>query len=79
MGVGMQIVAIDGREFTPDAWRAAVKATSSRFAPIVLLVKHADHYQDVTLSYRGGLKYPHLVRIKGTFDMLGDIVRPHAK
>jgi predicted metalloprotease with PDZ domain len=79
LGVGMQIVAIDDRAFTPDAWRAAIKATSSSIAPLSLLVKHADHYQDVTLTYRGGLKYPHLVRIPGTVDMLGDIVRPHAK
>jgi hypothetical protein len=33
----------------------------------------------MTLSYRGGLKYPHLVRIPGTVDMLGDIVKPHAR
>jgi predicted metalloprotease with PDZ domain len=79
VGIGMKIVAIGNREFTPDAWRDAVKATTSNFAPIVLLVKHEDNYEDVTLTYRGGLKYPHLVRIKGTVDMLGDIVRPHAK
>jgi hypothetical protein len=44
----------------------------------VLLVKHGDNYENVTVTYRGGAKYPHLVRIKGTVDMLGDIVRPHA-
>jgi predicted metalloprotease with PDZ domain len=78
VGEGMQIVAINDREFTPDAWRVAVKATSSSIAPLVLLVKHGDNYENVTVTYRGGAKYPHLVRIKGTVDMLGDIVRPHA-
>jgi predicted metalloprotease with PDZ domain len=79
IGKGMKIVAINDREFTPDAWRAAIKATSTNFAPIVLLVNHSGFYQDITLTYTGGLKYPHLVRIGGTVDMLGDIVKPHAK
>jgi predicted metalloprotease with PDZ domain len=77
-GTGMQIVAIDDREFTPDVWRAAIKGTASSIAPLAVLVKHGDNYDSLTLNYRGGLKYPHLVRIKGTVDMLGDIVRPHA-
>ena len=79
LGIGMKIVAINDREFTRDAWIAAVKATSASVTPIVLLVNHSGNYQDITLNYTGGLKYPHLVRIKGTVDMLTDIVRPHAK
>jgi len=79
MGIGMKIVAIDDREFTPDAWQAAVKATSSSFAPLVLLVNHSGYYRDITLTYHGGLKYPHLIRVKGTVDMLRDIVKPYAK
>ena len=79
LGKGMKIVAINDREFTPDAWRAAVKATSSSFRPMVLLVNHSGYFRDITLNYHGGLKYPHLVRIQGTVDMLTDIVRPHAK
>ena len=79
MGKGMKILAINDREFTPDAWRAAVKATSSSISPIVVLVNHAGYFEDITLQYRGGIKYPHLVRVKGSVDMLADIVRPHAK
>jgi hypothetical protein len=75
----MKILAINDREFTPDAWRAAVKATSSSISPIVVLVNHAGYFEDITLQYRGGIKYPHLVRVKGSVDMLADIVRPHAK
>ena len=79
LGIGMTIVAINGREFTPDAWRAAIKATSASSAPIVLTVNHSGYFSDLTLNYTGGLKYPHLVRVPGTTDMFGDIVRPHAK
>jgi predicted metalloprotease with PDZ domain len=79
IGVGMKIVAIDDREFTPDAWRAAIRSTATRIAPIVLLVDQEGTYRDIALQYTGGLKYPHLVRIKGTVDMLGDIVRSYGK
>ena len=78
-GVGMQIVALNDRAFTPAAWRAAIKATSSSFNPIDVLVNHAGYYQDVPLRYHGGAKHPHLVRIPGTVDMFADIMRPHAK
>jgi predicted metalloprotease with PDZ domain len=79
LGVNETIVAIDGRQYTPDAWRAAVKATATSTAPLSLLVDHDGHYEDVTLQYRGGLKYPHLVRIPGTTDMLSDIVKPYVR
>jgi hypothetical protein len=44
-----------------------------------LLVNRGGFYEDVVLNYHGGAKYPHLVRIRGTTDMLADIMRPHAK
>ena len=79
LGDGMQIVAMNGREFTPDAWASAVAATSASFSPIALLVKQNGYFQNVTLNYRGGAKHPHLVRIPGTTDMFAQIMRPHAK
>ncbi|MBV9103141.1 MAG: hypothetical protein JO060_06090 [Candidatus Eremiobacteraeota bacterium] len=79
LGKGMKIIALNNREFTPEAWHAAVKATSSNFSPLLLTVNEAGYYRDIAVNYHGGLKYPHLVRIKGTVDMLADIVRPHAK
>jgi predicted metalloprotease with PDZ domain len=78
-GIGMKIVAINNRVFTPDVWNAAVKATTSSFKPIDVLVEHQGFYEDLVLHYRGGAKHPHLVRIPGTTDMFADIMRPHAK
>jgi len=75
----MQIIAINNREFTPDAWNAAVAATSASFSPIAVLVKQNGSFQNITLNYRGGAKHPHLVRIRGAADMLAQIMRPHAK
>ncbi len=76
---GMQIVAINSREFTPDAWNGAIGATTASFAPLTLLVKQADAYQNISVSYRGGPKHPHLVRLPGTTDMFAQIMRPHAR
>lgn len=79
VGDGMQILAVNSREFTPDAWAGAVAATSASFVPLVLLVEQDGSFQNITLNYRGGAKHPHLVRIRGTTDMLAQIMRPHAK
>ncbi len=78
-GVGMKVVAVNDRAYTPDVWRRAVGATSSSIAPMDVLVDHDGNYEDLTLHYTGGVRIPHLVRIPGTTDMLSDIMRPHAK
>jgi predicted metalloprotease with PDZ domain len=79
LGIGMKIVAVNDREFTPEVWYAAVKATSSSFAALRLVVEQDGYYRDLTVHYHGGARYPHLERIKGTTDMLALIMRPHAK
>ncbi|MDE2482596.1 MAG: M61 family peptidase [bacterium] len=78
-GIGMKIVAVNDRAFTPDVWRAALKSSSARIAPTNVIVDHDGHYETLTLHYSGGVKFPHLERIKGTPDMLMQIMRPHAK
>jgi predicted metalloprotease with PDZ domain len=75
----MKIVAVNGQEFSPDVWARAVKATRSRFGPMDLLVDQGGNYLDLYVHYTGGPRYPHLVRIPGTYDMLTAIMRPHAK
>jgi predicted metalloprotease with PDZ domain len=73
------VLAVNGREFTPDVWYAAVKATSSSTKPMMLLVNHDGQFEEHTINYTGGLRIPHLVRIPGTVDMLRAIMQPHAK
>ena len=78
-GVNMKIVAVNDRAFTPDVWHAALKSAPARFEPMDVLVNQAGYYHDISLNYRGGLKYPHLIRMPGSYDMFADILRPHAK
>ena len=60
----------------PDRLKDAIRAAATDAAPIALLVKTNNQFRTVTIDYRGGLKYPHLERIPGAPDRLGDILTP---
>ncbi|MDO1529219.1 M61 family peptidase [Fulvimonas sp. R45] len=75
---GLEIVAVDGKDYSPEALKDAVKAAKGGSAPIKLLVKNIDTYSTVKVDYHGGLKYPHLVRADGK-DLLGAIIAPRKK
>ncbi len=69
---GLSIVAVDGKDYSPDALKDAVTAARGGRPPIALLVKNVDTYSTYRVDYHDGLKYPHLVRAAGK-DLLGDI------
>ncbi|HEV3154470.1 MAG TPA: hypothetical protein VGZ02_11750 [Candidatus Baltobacteraceae bacterium] len=79
LGVNMKIAAVNDREFSTEVLRDAIAATASNPRPIDLLVNHAGYYEEYIVHYGGGKRYPHLLRIPGTFDMFADMMRPHAK
>ena len=62
---GLTIVAVDGKDYSPDALKDAVTAAKGGSAPIELLVKNVDVYSTVKVDYHGGLRYPHLERAGG--------------
>jgi predicted metalloprotease with PDZ domain len=72
---GLTIVAVNGKDYSPEALKDAVTAAKTAKAPIELLVKNVDVYSTVKIDYHGGLKYPHLVRAKGN-DLLTAITAP---
>lgn len=53
------VVAVDGREYSDERLLAAVRAKT----PVKLLLKSGTRYRDVTIDYRGGLRYPRLEKI----------------
>ncbi|MGH8232736.1 MAG: M61 family metallopeptidase [Rhodanobacteraceae bacterium] len=71
---GMKIIAVNGRNYSSDAIKNAIEAASGSKTPIALLVKHAGEFSTLKIDYYGGLKYPHLVREKGTPDLIGEII-----
>jgi hypothetical protein len=46
---------------------------------IEMIVKDGDQYRTVAFDYHDGLRYPHLERIEGTPDRLGDILTPRRR
>jgi predicted metalloprotease with PDZ domain len=60
--LGDEIVAVNGRAYSGDRLKAAVKDAKSGKEPIKLLLKSGDRFREVAIDYHGGLRYPHLVK-----------------
>ncbi len=73
---GATIVAVNGKDYSSDVLKQAITAARDSKAPIKLLMKFQGSYRTVSVDYHGGLKYPHLVRVKGTPDYLDQIITP---
>jgi predicted metalloprotease with PDZ domain len=73
IGPGMKVIAVNGRRFTPEVLRAALKEGTASNSPLELIVENTDYYRVFKLDYHGGEKYPHLVQIQGKPDVLSDI------
>jgi predicted metalloprotease with PDZ domain len=73
---GMKLVAVNGRRWSADLLRTAVKETGTNAAPIELLVENDDYFKTCKMDYRGGEKYPRLERDSAKPDLLSDILKP---
>ena len=58
----MKIVAVNGRHFSSDVFRDALRQGKSTNSPLDLLIENTEYYKTFKLDYHGGEKYPHLVR-----------------
>lgn len=75
IGPGMKVIAVNGRRFSAEILRDAVKAAKAGSGPIELLVENTDYYKTFKLDYHGGERYPHLVRDESKPDLLSDILK----
>jgi len=75
IGPGMKIVAVNGRRFTREVLRDALRAGKDGRDPLELLVENTDYFQTYKLNYHGGEKFPHLVRDESKADTLSEIVQ----
>lgn len=71
----MSLIAVNGREFSPEVLKDAVTAAKDGSTPIELLVKNFDHIDTVKVDYDGGLLYPSLVRLDGKPDRLSELYK----
>ena len=76
IGPGMMVIAVNGRKFSGDVLRDALKEGKTSSTPLELLVENTEYYNTYKLDYHEGEKYPHLVRDDSKPDVLGEIIRP---
>jgi len=76
---GSRLIAVNGRRFSKDALRDAVKASSKATNPLEIIVESGEYYSTVRIAYTGGIRYPHLERVSGKPDLLEVLGRPLAR
>jgi predicted metalloprotease with PDZ domain len=70
---GTKILAINGREYSNDDFKAAITAAKGTAQPIELMIKNGELFRTVQLDYHDGLRYPRLEKVgkgKSTLDAL---------
>jgi predicted metalloprotease with PDZ domain len=75
---GMHLLAVNGRHWTPELLRDAIKRAKSDKQPIELLAENNDYFQTYKIEYHGGEKYPHLEAMGGRTDLLVEIAKMKA-
>ena len=75
IGPGMKLIAVNGRRFSGEVLREALKSGKNGSAPLELLIENTDYYKTFKIDYHGGERYPHLVRDESKPDLLSDILK----
>ncbi len=76
VSTGVAVMAVNGQAYSSEVLKSAIAAAKDSKAPIQLLLKYQGSFRTVPVDYHDGLKYPHLVRVDGTPDYLGEIIAP---
>ena len=72
---GMTILAVNGRKWNQHSFPEALHEAQQTKQPIVLIVENANFYKTYSIPYFDGEKHPHLERVEGKPDLLGDILK----
>ena len=70
-----KLIAVNGRQFNPTLLRESVASGK----PVDLLLKTGEYFETHHIDYRDKEKYPHLVRVNGTDDLLSQIIKAKVK
>jgi predicted metalloprotease with PDZ domain len=76
LGPGMQIVAVNGRQYSASLLSDAIVGAKDTKEPIELILVNTGYYKVAKIDYHDGLRFPHLERIQGTPARLDDIIKP---
>jgi len=73
---GLTLVAVNMSVYKSDRLAEAIKANVEGKAPIQLLLREGETFRQVSIDWRGGLRYPRLERVEGSPDRLSAIQSP---
>jgi predicted metalloprotease with PDZ domain len=73
---GMKLVAVNGRKWTKDNLRDAVRATKTTKTPLQLLADNGDFFNTYGVDYHGGERYPYVERDPTKPDLVSEILKP---
>jgi len=79
LGPGMKIIAVNGRKWSKDVIRAALRLGVHGQQPLSLLAENGEYYKTYDVNYHEGERYPHLVRVEGQHDILDEIIKPQGE
>ena len=77
-GAGMKLLGVNGRKYSKDVMRTALRRSLNSQQPIALLVENGEYYSTLQVNYHEGIRYPHLVRNEAQPDLLNEIIKPIA-
>jgi predicted metalloprotease with PDZ domain len=75
IGPGMKLIAVNGKKFSDEVMRDALREGKNSSAPLELLIENTEYYTTYKIDYHGGEKYPHLVRDESKPDTLSQIIQ----
>jgi predicted metalloprotease with PDZ domain len=75
---GMRLAAVNGRRWTPEILRDAIRRAKGKTGAIELLVENEEFFQTYHVEYHDGQRYPHLERVETNLDVFTEIAKPKA-
>ncbi|HTD24884.1 MAG TPA: hypothetical protein VK738_19685 [Terriglobales bacterium] len=78
VGAGMKLLGVNGRKYSKDVMRTALRRSVNSQQPIALLVENGEYYSTFQVNYHDGIRYPHLVRNDAQPNLLDEIIKPIA-
>jgi predicted metalloprotease with PDZ domain len=72
----LKIIGVNGQQFSVDDLRRAIRDSKSSSGTIEIVAMNTGSIERHEIRYQGGSRYPHLERVEGTPDYLGDILKP---
>jgi predicted metalloprotease with PDZ domain len=76
---GMKIVAVNGRQYSKETLRAALRLGKTSTTPLELLAANGQLYRTYAIDYHDGERYPYLERDPSKRDLLASIIASTAK